>query len=96
MNKEQSKTLAQQLLDFEFSEANYEPLGYCEAMGWAEDSKETKKAVKKKGLLTPASKDYDKLASIIEKCGSINSIEIMEKSEVSGFLTNCVALHMIA
>lgn len=96
MNHEYSIQLAQELLDGEFEGANNNPVAYCEAMGWDENSPGTHKAKKKKGQLSPSADDIENLASIIDSCGTDDTEDITERNSVSDFLCNCVASHIIS
>lgn len=96
MKNPNATKLAQQLLDWEFYDANHKPTDYCQAMGWHKDSKGTKKAVKKAGQLAPTAQDIEKLAQIISSIDSENAHEIKENNSVSDFLCNCVATHIQA
>lgn len=96
MNKEQSKILAQQLLDSEFEEANHNPIEYCVSMGWNSNSDATNRAKNKKGKLAPSAEDIKILASIIECTDLEDSIEIKENNVVSDYMCNCVAIHILS
>lgn len=95
MNKQQSTQLAQQLLDSEFADFNHNPSDYCLSMGWSKGGDGYNKALEKKGQLSPSAEDIENLASIIESCGTDDTIEITERNSVSDFLCNCVAGHII-
>ncbi len=96
MTNEESILLAQQLLDSEFSEANHNPVGYCEAMAWSKSSIGTKRALKKKDMLAPTANDIESLAIIIEGCGTNSTIEIAENNSVADFLCNCIAKNIMS
>lgn len=94
MEKQAAKELAQQLLDSEFAEANDNPKGYCEAMGWNSNSKATKQAIKKQDSLCPNKVDFQKLSTIIEDFDSEDYSLIAQSNVVRDFLVNCVASHI--
>lgn len=94
MKTQEAFEFAQQLLDSEFAEANDNPKGYCEAMGWKSNSKATKQAIKKQDSLCPNIEDYQKLTKIIEEIDSEDYSIIAESNSVQDFLVNCVASHI--
>ena len=95
MEKQKAITLAQELLDGEFAEANDNPKGYCQAMGWDVNGKATKKAIKKQYSLCPDKQDYEKLIAIIEDADTEDITLAAQSNAVSDFLCNCVAKHMV-
>lgn len=96
MEKQKANNLAHELLESEFNEFRYNPVGYCKAMGWKENSPSTHLAKKKQGVLNFTDKDVEKLTNIIENSGSEDVIEVAESNSVSDFLTNCVAGHIVS
>jgi hypothetical protein len=98
MNSIGAKTLAKNLLDSEFDEANNNPVDYCESMGWEKDGASTKRAIKKAGVMSYDEDELLKLTLIIVDLAMDNDIfgiiEISENNKVSNFLVNCVAEHI--
>ncbi len=96
MEKTKALNLAHNLLESEFNEFRNNPVGYCEAMGWEENSPSMHLAKKKKETLNFTDKDVNELVSIIQGVDSEDVIDIVESNKVSDFLTNCVAGHIVS
>lgn len=91
MKAESAKILAQQLLDSEFEQFDYNPKLYISSIGWDTNSEKFGSINKLQGQLVPIKEDYAVLAAIIESINTEDTLEATESNTVSDFLNNCVA-----
>lgn len=81
--------IAKGLLKHEINEANNNPSGYAEAMGWDE----TEKYNHLKGHLSFTQKDVNALVKVMiqNNMKKMNTLDILEHPKVNDFLVNCIA-----
>jgi hypothetical protein len=87
--------LAGDLLNSELAEFKHNPKDYCDAMNWAPDSIATKKAIKNVDRIKTTADDSLALGLVIMETKLESSIDIKENNQVSDFLVNCIAKHII-